>query len=438
MVRWRRWAVPEEVQTFSMRREALAGLANFLTAGYIIAVNPDILSITGMDKLALISVTCYASALGSFLMAFWPRVPVMMAPGMGLNAFFAYTICQTHKVPWTTALGIVFLAGVLFIFLTVGGLRERIIEAIPPGLRFAIPVGIGVFIAFIGLQKIGLIQDHPATLVTMGPIRPEIALALIGLVVTFWMESLGIRGSLLIAILGVTLLAMLFGWVRAPEQWIQRPPPIGSLFLKMDVADALRPEHWLSIFAFMYVALFDGLGTLTAIAYQAGLQRDGRIPRIGRMLMADAVGATAGAVLGTSTVTAYIESGAGVATGGRTGWTACFTGILFLIAPLFSGVIVRIPGYATGIALIVVGVYMFRHIREIDFTRWIEGAPAFLTILLMPLTYSIATGLCYGILTYIVLIMLTRQWHRLSGVLLFIGGLSVLYLYLATRGLAHA
>ncbi|MCS7311950.1 MAG: NCS2 family permease [Acidobacteria bacterium] len=438
MARWQDWLVPSEVRDWSLGREFIAGLANFLTAGYIIAVHPDILSTTGMDRHALIAVTCYASALGCFLMAFWPKVPIMMAPGMGLNAFFAFTICGIHKVPWTTALGIVFLAGVLFIGLTVGGLREAILRAIPLSLRLAIPAGIGLFIAFIGLQHMKLIVDHPATLVTLGPLRKELGLALAGLVVACTLEALRVRGSLLIVILAITLIAISAGWVERPTAWVTRPPSIEPVFLKMNVREALQPIHWLPIFAFMYVALFDGLGTLTGIAYQAGLARNGEIPRLGRMLMADAVGATAGAILGTSTVTAYIESGAGVAAGGRTGWTALFTGLFFLLAPFFSGLIAVIPSYATAIALVVVGIYMIQHIREIDFTRWDEGAPAFLTIVLMPLTYSIATGLCFGILSYLALVLLLRRWERLSPTLVLISLLSALYLYLSTRGLAHA
>ena len=434
----RDWFVPDEISSWDMRREVLAGVVNFLTAGYIVAVNPEILSQTGMDRSALITVTSVASAIGCFLMAAWPRVPVLMAPGMGLNAFFTYTICIKEKVPWDVALGIVFLAGVLFIGLTVGGLREKILTAIPRGLRMAIPVGIGLFIAFIGFRNIGLITDHPATLVTLGTIRGPVILALAGLLAAFLLEHYQVRGSLLGVILGVTLTAMLFGWVRPPEQWLTAPPSMGPVIFHFRPLKALRPEYWLPIFAFLYVALFDSLGTLTAIAYQAGLRVGDRIPRLGSMLMADAVGATTGAVLGTSTVTAYIESGAGVAAGGRTGWTALFTGVLFLAAPFFSGLIRVIPPYATGIALVVVGIYMIQHIKNIDFTRWDEGAPAFLTIVLMPLTYSISTGICFGILSYLVILIGTRRWRQLNPVLILIGILSLVYLALTARGFSHA
>lgn len=430
--------VPPEVHDWSMRREFLAGLVNFLTAGYIIAVNPEILSQTGMDRAALITVTSLASAFGCFLMAVWPRVPVLMAPGMGLNVFFTYTICLKENVPWSVALGIVFIAGVLFIILTLGGIRERILNAIPPSLRLAIPVGIGIFIAFIGFHNLGIVVPHSNTMVTLGPIQNSVILGLIGLLAAFLLEHINVRGSLLIVILAVTFSAMAFGWVPTPQKWFTPPPSITPVFLHLNPWAAMKPLYWLSIFAFLYVALFDSLGTLTAIAYQAGLHENHRIPRLGSMLMADAVGATAGSVLGTSTVTAYIESGAGVAAGGRTGWTAFFTGILFLIAPLFSGIIRIIPPYATGIALVVVGIYMIRHIHDIDFSRWDEGAPAFLTILLMPLTYSIATGICFGILCHLGILIGTRRWKSINPGLILIGILSLLYLFLSSRGLGHS
>lgn len=423
-----------EVKEWSLRRELVAGIVNFLTAGYIIAVNPHILGEAGMPTDALVSVTCYASAIGCFLMAFWPRVPVLMAPGMGINAFFTYTLCIKDGIPWEITLGIVFLAGVLFILLTVGGLREHVLYAIPPNLRLAIPVGIGLFISFIGFRNMGLVVEHPVTLVTLGPFKPTLVLALVGLLAAVVMERFRVPGSLLVVILIVTFVSLGMGWVQPPEVWFSSPPSISPLALRLDILSALRPIYWVPVFAFLYVALFDSLGSLTAISYQAGFSSDGKIPHLGRMLMADAFGATAGALLGTSTVTAYIESGAGVAAGGRTGWTALFTGVLFLLAPFFAGIIAVIPSYATAIALVVVGIYMIKHIREIDFTNWDEGAPAFFMILLMPLTYSISTGLCFGIASYVAVSLATGKWRRITPVLAFIGALSFIYLVLSTRG----
>lgn len=430
---WLNLLVLPEIKEWSFRREVVAGIVNFLTAGYIIAVNPDILSQAGMPRAALVSVTCYASAIGCFLMAFWPRVPVLMAPGMGINAFFTYTLCLKDGVPWQITLGIVFLSGLLFVFLTVGGLRERILYSIPRNLRLAIPVGIGLFISFIGFHNMGLIVEHPVTLVTLGPLTPTLILALIGLVSAIVMERFKIPGSLLAIILIITFAALGMGWIKSPETWISKPPSISPVAFHLDVISALKPIYWIPIFAFLYVALFDSLGSLTAIAYQAGLGSGEKIPHLGRMLMADSVGATTGAVLGTSTVTAYIESGAGVAAGGRTGWTALFTGILFLLAPLFAGVIAIIPSYATAVALVIVGIYMIKHIVEIDFTDWDEGAPAFLMILLMPLTYSISNGLCFGILSYIAIQLATGKWRKITPVLVFIGALSLLYLILGAK-----
>jgi len=430
---WINILVLPEVKEWSLRRELMAGIVNFLTAGYIIAVNPHILGEAGMSRPALVSVTGYASAIGCFLMAFWPRVPVLMAPGMGINAFFTYTLCLKEGIPWEVTLGIVFLAGVLFVFLTIGGLREHVLYAIPLNLRLAIPVGIGLFISFIGFRNMGLVVENPVTLVTLGPLTPTLILALLGLIAAVVMERFKIPGSLLAVILIITFVALGMGWVQPPEKWFSSPPSISPLAFHLDIVSALKPVYWVPIFAFLYVALFDSLGSLTAIAYQAGLGSDGKIPRIGQMLMADAVGATAGAILGTSTVTAYIESGAGVAAGGRTGWTALFTGVLFLLAPFFAGVIAIIPSYATAVALVVVGIYMIKHIREIDFTNWDEGVPAFLVILLMPLTYSISTGLCFGIMSYIAILLATGKWRKITPVLAFIGALSLLYLILSTR-----
>ncbi len=432
-MRFQNFFITKDAPSFSVRTEFYAGIINFLTAGYIIVVNPDILSQAGMPKDALITVTCVASALGCFFMAFIGKVPVLMAPGMGLNAFFTYTLCIREGIPWDVALGIVFLSGVLFIILTVTGLRTHILNAIPRDLRYAIPVGIGLFIAFIGLKNMGVIIDHPVTLVALGPLSKTVLLGLCGLALHLALESRGYRGTLLPIMIGLTIFVVIIGWIHPPAQILGAPPGMGPTFFKMDVIQALKPMYWMAIFAFLYVALFDSLGTLTAISYQAGLNVGDKIPRLDKMLMADALGATSGAVLGTSTVTAYIESGAGVATGGRTGFTAFFTGILFLIAPFFSGFLTVIPPYVTAIALIIVGYYMMQHVKDINWKEWETGVPAFLTILFMPLTYSISTGLCFGFISYVFLVVVRGQWKKLNVTLVLIGILSVLYLVLQTR-----
>jgi len=429
--------VRPEVKEWSFRKEMLAGLVNFLAAGYIVAVNPEILSNAGMDRSALIAATCYATAIGCFIMGMWAKVPIMLAPGMGLNAFFAYTLCVQEGIAWQVALGIVFISGVIFIALSVLGVRQHILYAIPKTLRIAISVGIGLFISFLGFENMKLITAHPATLVTLGPIEPTLILALVGLAAAIALEYYKVPGSLLIVILGVTSAALAFGWIEGPSQWLAAPPSIAPVAFKLDIVSALKPVFLVPVFVFLYLDLFDSIGSLTAVSYQAGLNKGDDIPALNKMLLSDASATAVGAVLGTSTVTAYIESSIGIASGGRTGWTALITGVLFLFTPFFSGVVAVIPPYATGIALVVVGLYFMKNISEIDFGNMEEGAPAFLTILLMPLTFSIATGICFGILTYISMVIITRKWENISLVLVFMGAISLLYLVFNTRGLGH-
>lgn len=414
----------------SVMVEILAGLTTFLTASYIIFVNPVILSETGMDKNALISATCFASALGTFLMAFWPKVPIMMAPGMGLNAYFTYSVVKAKGINWEIALGIVFLSGVFFFILTILGLREKIIQAVPHSLRMSIPVGIGLFIAFIGLKQMGLIKPHPETLVSIANIRnPQLLLSLLGLLIIAFFEIKKIKGSILIGILIITFISGISGIIVFPKEIISLPPSITSVALKMNLSEALKIVYLPIIFSFMYVALFDSLGTLVAISYQAGFADEkGEIPKLGKMLMADAVGATAGAVIGTSTVTAYIESGSGVAAGGRTGLTSTSVGILFILSAFFAPLVSFVPYFAVAPALIIVGIYMIRHIQEIDFSSFELALPCFLTIILMPLTYSIANGLCFGFLTYFFIKVMTGKLRELNITLIIIVILSIIHL----------
>lgn len=425
--------VPSEISTWSYKNEIIAALVNFLTAAYIIAVNPEILSQAGMSKSALVSATCYSAAIGCFLMAFLARAPILLAPGMGLNAFFAYTLCINEGVQWQIALGIVFLSGVTFVVLSVLGLRERILYSIPHGLRMAIPVGIGLFIAFIGFTNMGLITEHPVTLVSLAPISKTVIIALIGLGLVFLLNYYKVPGSLLFVIIGITIVSILLGWNNWPDTIISSPPSIEPTAFKLDIISAIKPIYWVPIFVFLYIDLFDSLGSLTAISYEAGLTKGEDVPRLGRMFLSDALATTFGSLLGTSSVTAYVESGAGVAVGGRTGWTALFTGLLFLIAPLFYGFISVIPSYATSIALIIVGIYMIKHIKNIEFTSWIEGPPAFLTIILMPLTFSIATGLCFGVLSYVFILVGTGRVKKINPILAVVFILSLMYLLIGTH-----
>lgn len=394
----------------NVRTEITAGVTTFLTAAYIIFVNPAILSQAGMDKGALTTVTCLAAGLATLLIALWANAPLMMAPGMGLNAFFTYTLVIGEGIPWQTALGVVFLSGIVFLLLTWVGVRERIMGAIPQSLRLATSVGIGLFIAFIGMQNLGMIVKNDAVLVSLGSFTPPVLLGLFGLLVAVLLEVRRIRGAILLAILATTAAGMGLGITPLPEGIVAVPPSIAPIAFQLDILDALRISLWASIFSFMFVDLFDSLGTMLAVCREAGMaEKDGRIANLPRMLNADALASVGGALLGTSTTTTYIESASGVSDGGRTGLTAVCTAILFLLAAFFTPLIGAVPPYATAPALIVVGIFMMRGIGQIDFYNFEDGAPAFLTFVLMPLTYSIATGLAFGFISYVLIKLLTGK-----------------------------
>lgn len=413
-----------------LRTEVIAGATTFLTAAYIVFVNPDILSATGMDKGALITVTCLVAGFSSILMGVWANAPIMMAPGMGLNAFFAFSLVlgSGGSVTWQEALGVVFVSGVVFLVLTMLGIRERIVKAIPVSLRLATSVGIGLFIAFIGMKNLGLIADNPATLVQLGKLSGSVLLGMAGLLLIVVLEIRRIKGSILIGILGTSLLGMVFGFSGFPGGVVAAPPSIMPVAFKLDIVGALSVSMWASIFSFMFVDLFDSLGTLLAVCREAGLEKDGDISDLPKMLSADAVATVAGAVLGTSTTTSYIESASGVAEGGKTGITAVTTGILFLLAAFFTPIIGAVPGYATAPALIVVGIFMMRGIGQIDFYRFEEGVPAFLTLILMPLTYSIANGLIFGFISYALIKLAFGKFRELDPILLAIAALCMVQL----------
>ncbi len=410
-----------------VRTEVLAGLTTFLTAAYIVFVNPAILSATGMDKAALITVTCVVAGISTWLMALWANAPFMMAPGMGLNAYFAFSLCLGQGIAWQTALGVVFLSGVLFLVLTWVGVRERIVESIPRNLRLAAGVGIGLFITFIGLQNLGLVVKDDAVLVRLGDLTPSVLLGLGGVVLMAVLEARRIRGAILAGILATAAAGFALGLAEPPAALLSLPASPGPVSFELDLVGALQPALWAAIFSFMFVDLFDSLGTLLAVSYEAGrVTEDGRIPGIGRMLGADAVATVFGSLMGTSTTTTYIESASGIAEGGRTGLTSLVTGGLFLLALFFGPLIGSIPAFATAPALVVVGLFMVRGIQRIDFQRFDEALPAFLTIVLMPLTYSIATGLLFGFLSYVVLKVLTGRGRELNPVLAVIALLSLL------------
>jgi adenine/guanine/hypoxanthine permease len=409
------------------RTETIAGITTFLTAAYIIFVNPSILAAAGKPQGALISVTCLVAGLATLLLAFWANVPLMMAPGMGLNAFFAFTLVGSMQIPWQTALGVVFISGVFFLLVTLVGFRDRIVKAIPMSLRLAASVGIGLFIAFIGMKNLGLIVNHPTTLVALGPMDPEVVLGLTGVLLIAILEIRKVRGSILISILAVTAAGMALGMVKPPVGLVAAPPSIVPIAFKLDIPGALKTSLWASIFSFMFIDLFDSLGTMLAVCREAGLADEkGDIQQLPVMLKADAVATVAGALLGTSTTTTYIESAAGVAEGGRTGLASVVTGGLFLISVFFTPIISIIPEFATAPALIVVGIFMMRGVGAIDFYSFEEGVPAFLTFMLMPLTFSIAKGLAFGFMAYVAIKLLLGKIKACDPVLIVIAVLSLI------------
>ena len=381
--------------------EVMAGLTTFLTMAYIIFVNPSILSQAGMPVAAVTAATCLSAAFGSILMGVMARYPIALAPGMGLNAYFAYVVCLGMGIPWQTALGAVFLSGIAFLLLTVAGVRQLVIEAIPSELYAAVASGIGLFIAFIGLKNAGLIVGNEATLVSMGSLRePGTLLAVGGLVFIAVLMALGMRGAILIGILAAAALGAMLGLIP----WNPQPytlAEISATAFQLDIKGALSLGLLEVIFVFLFVDLFDNIGTLVAVGKQAHLfGSDQKIPRIQRILYADSLATTVGSTAGTSTVVSYIESAAGVAAGGRSGFTAVVVGVLFLIAMFVAPLFGAIPVTVTAPALIIVGALMMKTAAEIEWANPVVAIPAFLTMVSIPLTFSIANGLAFGFTSY--------------------------------------
>lgn len=416
-------------ESVSISKEIMAGTTTFLTMSYILFVNPQILSAAGMDFNAVVTATGLAACFGTLLMAFWVKVPLAMAPGMGLNAFFAYSLVIGDGVNWETALGVVFVSGFVFAILTFWGVREKIVNAIPLSLRLAIPAGIGLFIAFIGFQNMELVVTSEATMVSLGSFTPAVLLGLFGLALTAVLEARKIKGALLIGIVGTTAAALLFGQAAWSGQIVSAPPSPAPVAFQLDIWAALSWGLIGAIFSFMFVDLFDSVGTLVACSYEAGLVReDGTIEKIDKMLEADAVATLFGAAVGTSTTTTYIESASGIEEGGRTGLTSFVTGILFLVALIFTPLIAMVPAFATAPALIMVGIFMFKNIKKIPLEDWADLAPAYLTIVLMPLTYSISMGLTFGFLSWIILKIAQGRIKEISTVMWIVGVLSAINL----------
>jgi len=416
------------------RTEILAGVTTFLTMAYIVLVNPAILSATGMPLAAVTAATCLSAAFGSILMGVVARYPIALAPGMGLNAYFTYTVCLKMHIPWQTALGAVFLSGVIFLALTAAGIRQMILRSIPHELYAAVASGIGLFIAFIGFRNAGLVVSDPATLVGMGNIRnPSTALALFGLILMVILEVKKVRGSILIGVLTTTAIACALGlvhWTPAPGGF----HALAATAFKLSIRGALNKGLLEIIFVFFFVDLFDNLGTLVAVTKRAGLiATDHSIPRLNRILFADATATVFGSLTGTSTVTSYVESTAGVMAGGRSGITAIVTGILFLCAIVAAPYVGIVPSAATAPALILVGSMMLATITEIRWHDPLVAIPAFLTLVLIPLTYSIANGLGFGVIAWAVLHLATGRYRKQDWLLYILAALFLLrFVYLGT------
>ena len=399
----------------TIKTEILAGLTTFLTMAYIIFVNPDMLAKAGMDKGAVFVATCLASALGCFLMGLIARLPVALAPGMGLNAFFTFTVVLGMGKSWQVALGAVFISGLLFVLISAFKLREWIINAIPYTLKQGIVAGIGAFLAFIALKSSGIIVASPATFVTMGKLTdfgPAMAILSFFLIVVFVQRK--VPAAVMLSILIVTVISLLAGESHY-SGIVSMPPSIAPTFMQLDIAGALDVSMVSVIFAFLFVVLFDTSGTLIGVTKRAGLMStDGQIPNLGKALFADSTAAVAGSLLGTSSVTSYVESTAGVAAGGRTGLTAIVVGVLFLLALFFAPLAGMIPAYATAGAIFYVAVLMLFTLREIDWDDLTEASPVAVVLLLTPLTFSIADGIALGFITYTIAKLVSGRYKEVS------------------------
>jgi AGZA family xanthine/uracil permease-like MFS transporter len=408
----------------TVKREIVAGCTTFMTLSYIIFVQPAVLSAAGMDPGAVMAATCITSAFAMVLMAFLANYPIALAPGMGHNFYFTFTVCLTLGVSWQNALGAVFIAGVLFILLFFVGLREKVMTILPVSLRNAIPAGIGLLIALVGLEWAGLIVDHPATYVTLGDLKsPPALLSLFGVIVIAILFALKVRGAILVGILASTVVGLITGMVKF-QGVVSAPPSIAPTFLQLQIPNILVDPKMISvIFIFIFLDLFDTVGTLVGVGEQGGFMVDGKLPRARQALLSDAVATSAGALLGTSTVTSYIESASGISAGGRTGLTSIVTAVLMLLA-LFFNPLIKMVGAGVPVgentflypivapALIIIGSLMLKNVISIDWDDVTESIPAFLTLLLMPLTISITEGIAFGFISYALLKLVTRQGRQ--------------------------
>jgi adenine/guanine/hypoxanthine permease len=417
------------------KTEILAGVTTFITMAYIVFVNPSILKDAGMPVPAVFAATCLAAAFGTILMGALARYPIALAPGMGLNAYFTYTVVKGLGVPWQTALGAVFLSGVAFLILTIAGIRQWIIAAIPAELYAAVSAGIGLFIAFIGLRNAGIVKADPATIVSMGNLRdPNVALAIFGILAIATLQAWKMRAAILLGILSTTAVGVVFGlvhWQPQSYSWSD----ISGTMLHLDVRAAMGLGLLEIVFVFLFVDLFDNVGTLMAVGKKAGLLgANNQIPRVNRILLTDATATICGSLLGTTTVVSYVESASGVAAGGRTGVTAIVTGVLFIAALFVAPLIGAVPSAATAPALVVVGGMMISAVAEIDWQDACIALPAFLTLITIPLTFSIANGLACGIISYVLVHLASGRARQVSWAAYLLAGLLILrFVYIGSK-----
>jgi AGZA family xanthine/uracil permease-like MFS transporter len=417
-----------ERQESRTKTEVVAGITTFLTMAYIIFVNPAILSEAGMDRQALVIVTCIISAVATAVTGIVANAPIAMAPGMGLNAFLTYSLVLAGHMTWQTALGVVFLSGLLGVILTVVGLRKRLVEAIPVGLVSAISVGIGLFITFIGLRNMGVIVGNKATLVAAGPLTGTVAIGLAGLLLMAFLEIRKVKGALLIGIVFATLLALLFGYARRPAALVSLSFDIRPIALQLDILGALQWSLLGSVFTLMFMDMFDSIGTLVACCHEAKMADEkGKIRGLDPLLVIDAGASMLGAALGTSTITSYIESAAGIEQGGRTGLTALVTALCFVLALLFVPVVQIVPEYATAPALVMVGLFMMKEIKRIDFNNTEEALPAFIIVVMIALSYNISTGLAFGFLSFVLIKLVAGKAGQVKPTMWVIALLSLLF-----------
>ena len=405
-------------QKTTVKTELIAGMTTFLTMCYILAVNPTILATTGMDKGALFTATAVASAIATLLLAFMAKLPFAQAPSMGLNAFFAFTLCQAMGLTWQQALAVLLVEGIIFLLITFLNIRDKILECIPKNLRFAISAGIGMFIAFIGLKNAGIITANEATFVQLGKFTPTCILGLISILVSGTLMARRVKGSLFFAIIISTLIGIPMGVTEIPDGWIpvSAGHSITPIFCKFDFTGFFTPKMVMVVFSLLLVNIFDTIGTVLGLVSKLGIKEDekGNIPGVKEAMMSDAIGTTAGALLGSSTITTYVESASGVAEGGKSGLTSFFVGIMFLLSIFLAPIFLLIPSAATSGALVMVGVLMIDSFKKIELEDISESFPAFITMITMVLCYSIADGICLGILSYVLIKMMVGKFKDLN------------------------